>query len=299
MHALLAVDLSHEPERVVDLAAAWAARLGAKVDLAYVTPLAHLGGLVKNVDLQRMVRAEIQRMAIEESEALAALLQRLPVENRGQVHLWEGAAPDEVAERSASYDLVFAGTHGRHGFSHLVLGSIAERIVRWCHTPVLVLRNPPGTGRVRVLCAVDLRERGAEVVNMAVGYARRLDAVVDVAFVQDLALLPPMAVEGPVQALVTEHLARRRGQDELDLHALAERIPPEHRGVTRFEDGDPANRIAAMGVDFELILTGTHGRTGLDRWWLGSVAENILRGADRSVLVLHLGEDADGDARRS
>jgi len=57
-----------------------------------------------------------------------------------------------------------------------------------------------------------------------------------------------------------------------------------------FLEGDPAEEIIhyAVAADIDLIVMGTHGRTGLDRLLMGSVAEKVLRGAPCSVLVAKL-----------
>ncbi len=53
-----------------------------------------------------------------------------------------GAAPHEIAAfaREGGFDLVVMGTHGRTGFRHMVIGSVAERVIREAHCPVLVVR---------------------------------------------------------------------------------------------------------------------------------------------------------------
>jgi hypothetical protein len=64
-----------------------------------------------------------------------------------EAHLIEDRI-DRVADtivdeaRSTKCDLVVMGTHGRRGFSHVLLGSDAERVVRQCPLPVLLVRHP-------------------------------------------------------------------------------------------------------------------------------------------------------------
>jgi nucleotide-binding universal stress UspA family protein len=48
------------------------------------------------------------------------------------------------AARDRNVDLIVMGTHGRHGMAHLLLGSIAERVVRTASCPVLTVRSPSG-----------------------------------------------------------------------------------------------------------------------------------------------------------
>ncbi|MFB6219011.1 MAG: universal stress protein [Halobacteriaceae archaeon] len=60
--------------------------------------------------------------------------------------------------------------------------------------------------------------------------------------------------------------------------------------VTAVVEGDPHREILsyAEAVDADLVVMGTHGRTGLDRYLLGSVAERVVRTADAPVLTVHL-----------
>ncbi len=80
-------------------------------------------------------------------------------------------------------------------------------------------------------------------------------------------------------------LGHWRGQLE-QIRPLNPKIPVKHV----FLEGDPAEEIIhyAVAADIDLIVMGTHGRTGLDRLLMGSVAEKVLRGAPCSVLVAKL-----------
>lgn len=62
--------------------------------------------------------------------------------------------------------------------------------------------------------------------------------------------------------------------------------------VTRIEEGDPAERILAYAAEIEadLVVAGTHGRTGIERRVIGSVAERIVRRAERPVTTIRLPE---------
>ncbi len=58
----------------------------------------------------------------------------------------------------------------------------------------------------------------------------------------------------------------------------------------------PAEAIAAAASDADLVIMGTHGRRGPGRWWLGSVAERVVRTSTVPVLVLHEGVDLESPA---
>jgi nucleotide-binding universal stress UspA family protein len=80
---------------------------------------------------------------------------------------------------------------------------------------------------------------------------------------------------------------RRYWRSQLEqIRPLASNIPVRHV----FLEGDPAAEIVRHGRDagIDLIVMGTHGRTGLERLLMGSVAEKVLRDASCSVLVVKL-----------
>ena len=84
-----------------------------------------------------------------------------------------------------------------------------------------------------------------------------------------------------------EEQDRRYWRSQLEqIRPTNPRIPVTHV----FLEGDPATEIARYAADanIDLIVMGTHGRTGLERMLLGSVAEQTLRGAPCSVLVVKL-----------
>jgi nucleotide-binding universal stress UspA family protein len=84
-----------------------------------------------------------------------------------------------------------------------------------------------------------------------------------------------------------EQAARRYWQEQLEqIRPVDPQIPVTHVLL----EGDPASEIVRYGRDanVDLIVMGTHGRTGLDRLLMGSVAEKVLRDAACSVLVVKL-----------
>jgi nucleotide-binding universal stress UspA family protein len=84
-----------------------------------------------------------------------------------------------------------------------------------------------------------------------------------------------------------EAAAHRYWQNQLEqIRPVDPRIPVRHVLL----DGDPASEIVRYGRDagMDLIVIGTHGRTGLERLLMGSVAEKVLRDAPCSVLIVKL-----------
>jgi nucleotide-binding universal stress UspA family protein len=132
-----------------------------------------------------------------------------------------------------------------------------------------------------ILHPTDFSERSDVAFRFACALARDYGARLVVLHVVEL---PPVAFgEGvmiPSPAIEREPLREQLRQ------RLSE--SPEVRGEARLAEGDPAPAIlrAAKDVSADLIVLGTHGRTGLGRLLMGSVAEQVVRKADCPVLTV-------------
>lgn len=290
MRALVAVDLQHEPERVVDLAAAWVARLGGTADLLFADAFRDLAKWGMRPYVHQVLAAEVKRIAESDRAAVDALIARIPAAHRGVAEVVDGHADQEIPARAEGYDLIVLGTHGRKGLAHLLLGSVAERVVRNSTKPVLIVRTPPPAGPMRGLLALDVASGAAGTLALALPWLEDLGAVVDLAYVEDVVVPAALTTDAAVSAAVYQALTNQRKEHGLALDALLQTVPAPMRGAAHLGDGDAARRLATLGADFDLAVVVTHGRTGLDRWWLGSVAENLVRRATQSVLVLRLPE---------
>lgn len=139
-----------------------------------------------------------------------------------------------------------------------------------------------------ILVPVDLGEQTESVLDYAVALAAKLDAKIHLLHVLGRPLFGEatgiVATETVSDEIIT------RCQHELDrlVRAHAGRVP---FGQTSLRFGDPRTEIqtAAVRVDAELIVMGTHGRRGVSRLVLGSVAESIARTALCPVLLVRAG----------
>ena len=109
---------------------------------------------------------EVQVMAVREAEEyLAEVLKRLEAKGvtRVETHVWHGPAAAAIVEAAATQkvDLIVMCTHGRSGVGRLVLGSVAESVLRGTTTPILIVRSdsapvdvPTGAGSATVAAHV-------------------------------------------------------------------------------------------------------------------------------------------------
>lgn len=198
------------------------------------------------------------------------------------------------AQKEVGADLVVMSSHGRTGFAHLVLGSVAERVVREAVCPVLTIRQ--GDEEVttsafqNILVPVDIADRSATALICA----RQIAA-------QHGGTVYPLHVV-PTEDIYLQRDVYRLQEGEGTNLVLAEKVAKERlaevsqtylEGV-RYEpvvhvSSDPARTFLEMEkeVDADLLVMATHGFTGLFHLLLGSLTEKMMREAGCPVLALH------------
>ena len=200
----------------------------------------------------------------------------------------------EHAERAGA-DLIVVGDRGSSGLARMLLGSVAERVLRYAHAPVLIARAAAKSGQV--LVATDLSDPSLPAVVAAARDARRMGAKLTAMHCIESVSMAIGPEYGPAWAPLLPNDALR-GARESALARLAEmfqrlKLDADQRVV----EGSPAATILSTAEELgaELIVLGTRGRTGLQRVLLGSVAESVVRHSSCSVLAVRLrdGEAAD------
>jgi nucleotide-binding universal stress UspA family protein len=192
------------------------------------------------------------------------------------------------------FDLIVMGTHGHTALQHLWLGSTAENVVRHAPCAVLTVREQqisvfmPGENPIRarkILVPTDFSELSDKSVEKAVVLAQRFNAKIDLVHVLEPAPYPEF---GYVHIPMKEGGLRKEAEAQFE--KLRARIPPlaELVDYTPVRTGNAPYEIVqtARQLNSDLIVIGTHGRTGIKRLALGSTAEKVVRHAHCPVLVL-------------
>lgn len=184
-------------------------------------------------------------------------------------------------------DLIAMGTHGRTGFRRFVLGSIAEKVLRLSDVPVLTVTDSDTEQHPyeNVLVPTDGSAGASAAIDPAASLARAYDATVHALSVVDTRALGA-DVRSDILVDSLEDNART-ALDDLEAD-LADR---DVGGVTKqVMFGTPYQSIQNYVEDHEvdLVVMGTHGRTGLDRYLLGSVTEKLVRTSPVPVLSVRV-----------
>ena len=290
-HVVVAVDLS-DNSMPAARAAAWLCReLKLAAALTYSIEPETVYGVVENapdgarVDLAAWAEERLDRLR----DSLFSGVEAEPRIVEGAVAASEAIC--DVVETFGA-QLVVMGTHGRTALEHAVFGSTATSVVRHAPCDVLTVRPPPlreegldvklrnwvlthssNGGIRRILCPLDFSPGSDNALKRAAGLALRFDAE----------LVLHHAVQYPFWA----------AREELSLSAERARASAKERladatdrtrgiGLTvesHVTDGQSSTDILRLADerDVDLIVMGTHGRTGLKRWAVGSVTERTVR----------------------
>ena len=195
-------------------------------------------------------------------------------------------------------DLIALGTHGRRGVRRFFIGSEAEEVIRGSECPVLAVRKrddaPPALpqkARVdRIVAPVDLSTHSRTALAHAAALARKYDA--DLTLLHVVEPMPDYNLSGTLQAADPPSVpsADRVEDDVRDaIDALLDEVDLDAGRVqVAIEHGRPAPSIVdyAAAEDADLLVLASHGRTGLQRFLMGSVAEKVMRSAPCPLFVV-------------
>lgn len=193
-------------------------------------------------------------------------------------------------------DLIAMSSHGRSGFVRWALGSVAERVLHGAQVPVFLVRETtaPRQGKLQTLL---LPLDGSAVAEQALPEAQALAWAnhANILLVQVIQKLDDRSQQllFKNEAAAKATFAEWRTAAETYLAGIAQRLTTA--GVTsdyRVMVDDPDRAICAMSHHADLIVMGTHGRTGVRRWVYGSVANKVLRGATCPLLLVRTLEAA-------
>ncbi|WP_440009192.1 universal stress protein [Halomicrococcus sp. SG-WS-1] len=189
---------------------------------------------------------------------------------------------------SHDVDLIVMPTHGRQGLERFLLGSTTERVVRRANVPVLTIR-PDDDSTIEypyqnALVPTDGSDCANQALAMGVDVAKADGAALHLLSVIAIASLG-VDVRSDLQMSALEEQA-----DELieDARAFAENASVESISGS-VEHGPSIHRAILSYIDehdIDLVVVGTHGRTGFDRYVLGSVTEYLIRTSPIPVLTV-------------
>ncbi|MEM1054823.1 MAG: universal stress protein [Bacteroidota bacterium] len=275
-----ATDLSPASAPALRQAAALAARTGADVHVFY-----------SEVAFREASGSGVGRVRVEAFVAETLGLSRTEVDRLAPTVavVRDVSAPDAIVRYTCTVgaDLLVVGTHGRTGIGRLLLGSVAEACVSRAVCPVLTVPSDatvlaPSAG-APILVPVTLGDPADGLLDVASAVAVQTSAPVELVHV--------VREAGPYPDLVPDYFSVADNDPE-EATRVRERLLQIGASVRPREVhalmGDPSRVIPRLAASIRagLVVMGTHGRRGIGRMVLGSVAEATLRRAPCPVLTL-------------
>jgi nucleotide-binding universal stress UspA family protein len=268
----------------------------AKAQIVLVTAIQQLGVWDATLSLQVIEREEQLAQAYLDNQ-----LRSVPKDVRPSVRLARGPAAEAILQVAAEEkaDLIAMSTHGRSGVARFLFGSVPDRILRSSEVPLLIVRpdeeEAPQKKAVsfkRILVPLD----GSKTAESILPFVEELAKGLGASLVLFHAITPIAAYPGfelaPVGAaqLITE----MEGQAKEILQRAAAEV--KSRGVKA--EMTVAVDVAVDGIlaaaeerSADMIAIATHGRGGLGRVVLGSVADGVVRRSHRPCLVIRAQEE--------
>jgi len=295
------LDGSELSERALPLARAFLSK-GGELVVVQVAPSE--GALSELAAADLLTPAELDGDDRAESRsALRRVVERLRGEGAAARELLvEGDPVHEICRVAAELDasLIVMATHGRGALQRLTHGSVADGVSRRAATPVLLVRVRDGAGSGvpaadirRLLVPYDGSEVAAQALPVAVAHAKALGVpVLLVRAVNPAAEMPgafgPAGGGDPSSAILYGEIL----DDEQDaatesLAALTSDLGKAGVSVSsQVVVGSAVTAVEELSEPGDVVVMASHGRSGIGRWLLGSVAEKLVREGKAPVLLV-------------
>ena len=214
----------------------------------------------------------------------------------------QGNTAGEILEQATSMkaDLLVIGTHGRSGFERLLLGSVAEKVLRKANCPVMTVprRHPDAVpaGPVlykRILCPVDFSESSLHALKYALSMAEEADGRLTVLHVvaHEFENADDMTSISDAGMTIDSFVKQREEALRRRLHEAVATAPEFCSVESLMTHGKPWREVLRIAVErqSDLIVMGVQGRGAADLMFFGSTAQHVVREASCPVLTLRRG----------
>jgi nucleotide-binding universal stress UspA family protein len=225
-----------------------------------------------------------------------------------------GGAADQIlryAEDNA-VDAIIMASHGRGGAFHWAFGSVARKVITGATVPTLVVRAKDAPEHAEtpapirsILVPLDGSALAEAVLPLVTDLARSCGA--SVTFARVVPFPGGIYMASPYAPLVAsdtfDHaMEEARAAARVYLDATAERL--RSAGITVeavVHDGEPASRLLSLMDEdrYDLVVAATHGRTGIGRWVMGSVAERLIESSHTPVMLIRSTASAGAESRET
>jgi len=238
------------------------------------------------------------------SDYLENLVSTVKYREMAEVKVIVGKAADTIADfaKKNKMDLIVMATHGLSGVKRWIRGSVAEKVLHESKVPVwLIKAEAPKIGlfkkgsKVSMLVLLD----GSSLAEKVLKHVKQLsnhfsEQSVDITLLRVCEIFfPPYTYPPPTPLTWEEYLEyetkRCREICQKYLDKVGDKLQKESLSIkTEVAAGNVAETIIdyTNKNEFDLVIMATHGRTGLSKWALGSVADKVLTGVSNPIFLV-------------
>ncbi|SMO43387.1 universal stress protein [Fodinibius sediminis] len=230
----------------------------------------------------------------EIEEALNSRLTELADENVEQSLLTKprisiGNPAQAIVEEAKDFDMIVMSTHGRTGFSRFFLGSVAEKVLRMAHLPVLIVNEEREiTGLDKILLTTDFSDHSKEAFSYAKEIALKARARLELL---NIFAYDPEHDNDPDKSKIDLREQRLKVLAKEELHELGDLVST--RVIVSTETPHEAILNYNLNNPQDLIVMSTVGRTGIDYLMMGSTTANVARHVKSPVLSINPKQQAE------
>lgn len=200
-----------------------------------------------------------------------------------------GNPAQAIIEEAKDFHMIVMSTHGRTGFSRFFLGSVAEKVLRMAHLPVLIVNEEREITTInRILLTTDFSDHSKEAFSYAKEIALKARAKLELinVFAYD-----PEQDNDPDKSKIELRKQRLKVLAKEELHELNDLISTNvivstdtpHEAILNYNLNNP----------HDLIVMSTVGRTGIDYLMMGSTTANVVRHVKSPVLSINPKQQAE------
>jgi universal stress protein E len=280
LQILAATDFSSRSDRALRRAGQLAKQLGGTLTITHIVDDDQPAHLIE------LETREAEKLLAEQLRTWSELS-----EIECKIHVDVGDAFDgilRVAEKFSAY-LIVMGSHRKRLLRDIFGGTTIERVIRTGSRPVLMVNRDATKAYQRVLAAIDLSDASVHALTTAKDLGLLEQCQVNVVHAFTAVAKSTLYVADAKQSDIDKYVLAEARKVEADLQAFLDGTGYARLNATYLlKEGDPYDAIAtaAKETDADMVLIGTHGRTGLTKIFLGSVAEQILCRLDIDILAV-------------
>jgi nucleotide-binding universal stress UspA family protein len=295
---LVPMDLSAESQKSLRYAIAFARQFNAELLVIHVVEPPPPAAGFESVTIAMDEGQVAKNLEVRLGQFASA---NVPSDIATKTLVRHGSAFEEIVSvaKSMSIDLIIASTHGHTGFKRVLFGSTAERLVQHAPCPLLIVREreheflgssvaEPGSQKIqlqKILVPIDFSDCSRKALRYAIALAGQFTAQILCLHALEI----PYGTGEAAVVLETEAFRKRmheEAQKQMTVFIQEEAAPLSEECTIKL--GTPYREIIQTADDkqIDLIILGTHGRSGVRHFLVGSTTERVVRHAHCPVLVV-------------